>query len=350
MKCRRLALLVLAVSGTAFGFPEMIRNGYVNCTSCHMSPTGGGILTGYGRVQAEEVLSTWKYEGEGNVLHGAVGDTAPFSFGGQFRVIQTWNHDSTMRRGRFIFMQQDLEAGVTLGQFTAVATAGVQDRANPFVSRRHYALFRHSDESQWTLRAGKFLYAYGIHTPDHVLATKRGIGLGEGTETYNLEFSWLGEQYDVFATAIFGSLDAPGDQGGAIRVGRNLGDRSKVGLSAFVGQKNGAGRQLLGAYALLGFNEHFFLLAEADLQRLSAGDVGPASYARLDYEFIQGLHGYLSGEFSYLSAQTAYAAGLGVQWFPRPHFEFRLHYDRRRDALTSYRDAHYGWLMAHYYL
>ncbi|MBY0369366.1 hypothetical protein K2X33_01685 [bacterium] len=350
----RALFAVCALSAvTAHAFPEMIRHGYVNCTSCHFSPTGGGILTAYGRVQAEEVLSTWSKEGEGGVLHGLVGDTGPVSFGGQFRVLQMWKRDASFTTGRFIWMQNDLEAAVTAGPVTVVATAGIQDRADPFVSRRHYALWRTTETSPWTVRAGRFLYAYGINTPDHILATKRGIGLGEDTETYNVEFSYLAEHFDIFATAVLGFFNSGYDRGFALRGGWNLNDRSKIGVSFFAGDNGVRTRKLYGAYAMIGFTEHLFLLAQADLQNVVAGTglgLGPAAYARVDYEFLKGLHGYASGEYSYLGGLTGYAAGLGVQWFPRPHFELRLHYDRRDDRNTGNVPAHYGWLMAHYYI
>src|SRR5688500_1071067 len=51
-------------SSEAWAYPELIRHNYTNCTSCHVSPTGGGILNAYGRALSGEVLSTWYREGE----------------------------------------------------------------------------------------------------------------------------------------------------------------------------------------------------------------------------------------------------------------------------------------------
>src|ERR687896_341750 len=43
-----LSLCVLVMAAPAAATPNMIRLGYPNCQSCHLSPQGGGLLTSYG--------------------------------------------------------------------------------------------------------------------------------------------------------------------------------------------------------------------------------------------------------------------------------------------------------------
>ena len=43
------ALMMLAMAAPAFALPTMIRIGYSECASCHISPQGGGPLNTYGR-------------------------------------------------------------------------------------------------------------------------------------------------------------------------------------------------------------------------------------------------------------------------------------------------------------
>src|SRR5690606_1512947 len=45
----RLLTVAAILSAPAFALPTMIRLGYPNCVSCHISPQGGGLLNDYGR-------------------------------------------------------------------------------------------------------------------------------------------------------------------------------------------------------------------------------------------------------------------------------------------------------------
>src|SRR5436190_6515955 len=91
----------------ALAFPEMIRHGYVNCTTCHVSPSGGGTLTEYGRELSKEVLSTWSKEGEANMAYGLVKPPEWLLFGGDYRSVYVYRDTPLYRDGRYILMQTD---------------------------------------------------------------------------------------------------------------------------------------------------------------------------------------------------------------------------------------------------
>ena len=50
----------------------MVRFGYSNCITCHVSPSGGGVLNQYGRELSKEILSTWGAKGEQYFSYGIV--------------------------------------------------------------------------------------------------------------------------------------------------------------------------------------------------------------------------------------------------------------------------------------
>jgi hypothetical protein len=54
--CLLPALLVLAAARPAHAYPWMIKHGYVGCATCHADPSGGELLTKYGRMQGELLL------------------------------------------------------------------------------------------------------------------------------------------------------------------------------------------------------------------------------------------------------------------------------------------------------
>ena len=59
-------LLVLLAPGEAQAYHWMIKHGYPTCGGCHTDPSGGELLTFYGRTLSEAVLSTpWGGSGEG---------------------------------------------------------------------------------------------------------------------------------------------------------------------------------------------------------------------------------------------------------------------------------------------
>jgi hypothetical protein len=115
---------------------------------------------------------------------------------------------------------------------------------------------------------------------------------------------------------------------------------------------------MLGVHGMIGFSKKFFLLSELDHQWYGDKPTdtvtrGIFAYNRLGYELYKGLIVFAQAEYGQndLSAGTTAsdAYGPGVQWFPRPHFEFETLYRkiRSRAAGSSFDD--YGFLLFHYY-
>ena len=159
MRSSLLGLLLILTSPLAYGFPEMVRHDYVNCTTCHVAQNGGGILTEYGRALSLEVLTTWGKEGEEQFLYGVVKPPKWLNLGGDIRAVQTYINNAFIERGDFITMQMDLEAAITFTeQLRFVGTIGKKyiPTGNPsfgdyLISRRHFLSYQHND--QISLRA-----------------------------------------------------------------------------------------------------------------------------------------------------------------------------------------------------
>ncbi len=358
-------LLVLTFSIRSYGYPEMVRHGYANCTACHVSPNGGGILTPYGRSLSQELLSTWGAKNESDFMYGFVKLPEWLNLGGDIRSLQQWQKNDSFEQAMFIFMQADLEAAATVSKFQAVATVGPQSNktfnhaGGAIISRRHYLAYHPTD--QITIRGGKFMAAYGINTAEHVIATKRNLNWDEGSETYNIEASYLGDHFDAYATVLMGRPEASYlnlEKGVSLRSSYLLKETSKIGASYFYGSSDLANRHVFGPYGILGITPHFFVLAEFDFQyRLAFGapnSWGFVNYVRADYEFIKGLHGYLTHELTKLNwnrpDQTTQTFGIGMQFFPRPHIEVQSALQKSRDMSRSSNFATIAWVMLHYYL
>jgi len=77
--------------------PTFLSKQYPRCTACHYSPSGGGLLTPYGRSLSREELSTFGRRdataeagdrAEEEFLFGAVGSDSPLQLGLDFRPSQ----------------------------------------------------------------------------------------------------------------------------------------------------------------------------------------------------------------------------------------------------------------------
>jgi hypothetical protein len=120
-------LITLLTLSKAEAFPELIRHGYVNCVSCHISPSGGGLINDYGRSFSREGLSTFSRPGEEGVLHGLIGrEQLPkwLTVGGDARGAQVHHENEFVREGRFYTMQADLEAAAKVKNLTIALSAG----------------------------------------------------------------------------------------------------------------------------------------------------------------------------------------------------------------------------------
>lgn len=362
MKSIYLSLILLCLGQSVFGFPEMIRHGYVNCVACHVSPSGGGLLTPYGRSISREALSSYGKENEEKFLYGAVSLPEWILAGGDLRALQLFRNNSAVEEAKFIPMQADVEAGLVSNKITAVATAGraPQNSANPVISRRHYMMYKPTDE--WSLRAGRFFPVFGLMLPDHAIVTKRNLGWDQGQESYNLEASYLGEVYNLYVTGIFGRPDDANlirEHGFSVNASVSFLDRFKTGLSFYFGENNSQRKYLYGPFAILGFTSKLYLLTETDLtdKRTFTPEVGQhgfVNFQKLGCELFQGFHIFISDEVAQSDFGNAMSRtdsyGLGIQAFPRPHIEILATWQKQRSFAISPQYGDLAYLLLHYYL
>ncbi len=349
---------VFLASSFCFAFPQNVRSGYANCTTCHQSPTGGGILTPYGRNLSADLMSVASRENEEKFLYGVLKLPEWLNLGGDIRGLQLYQNRVSRETAEFIFMQADAEAAITVGKVTVDGTAGVTPQGKP-LSRRHYLQVRPTDELSF--RAGRFLPAAGINTENHSVAVKRGLGRDQGTETYNVEGAWIGQSFDLFVTGILGRLDNQdlgAEMGASVSSSVFLGNRHKIGASYVYLTRDVGVRNLAGPFFILGLGKRFFLMADTAFTwfnpKLGASQTGFADTARFNYEMFQGVHLYLSQEFvqnNFLdTASQLEAYGVGFQFFPRPHLELNAQYLKQRYGGTRSTFADYAYAMLHFYL
>jgi hypothetical protein len=369
------ALLTLSLSlfsHSAHAFPEMVRYGYVNCNSCHISLTGAGLLNDYGREIAREKLAIWKSDDENSreqlFAYGAMAD-APISkylkLGGDVRSVYYYLNDDNHKEARTIFMQGDFEAAVVLNKFTVDGTLGIEQpvpgKTVDFISRRHYVQYAYND--QFAIRVGKYAPAFGIKNDEHVFLTREQLQFGDIYESYNLELSYITESWNIFVTGVGGRYDSQRtrqDRGATAQVAYSPTEHLKLGVNGWYGEQEvGSTRWVLGAFGMVGLTPRLYASSEVDFQLLSQSPSTPrtkgvATTQKFSYEVIDGLWANLVQEYgkldflSELRQQETY--GVGFEIFPRSHFEFDVMYEKMRQGGPNQSFADYIWLVSHFYL
>lgn len=368
----RIFFLFLAslVSYQAFAFPEMVRHGYTQCTACHASPTGGGLLNEYGRSLSSEILSQKSLfgnsarEGDEKFLNGLASLPEGYLFGGDIRLLQVFVENKSASRGRFIIMQLALDFSVQMKSWARFfVSVGRQESRKPepvasdFIYSPQAGLeFLLSPEDalyRTTLRAGKFMPAYGILFQEHSLVTRKNLDFQPGQERLAAELSWSNENYSVIATGIAGqtsfNVNIP-EKGAALQLSTSVGNSSKFGLNYYETDR----KKVYGLFSHISFSEKIYGLLEVDQPIAKNQDKGLIEVFKLGYELHQGLHFVGIQEFANLNVQESNpkfeAFSIGTQWFPRVHWDLYGLIRKERNTLNGDDFEDQAWLIGHYYL
>jgi len=350
----------------AYAFPEMVRYNYINCTTCHVSVTGGGVLTPYGRSLSAEALSSFGSENEAQILHGLFG-TPGFSealnLGGDVRDLQMYLENSSIQQAQWIFMQAEIEGALHIGKLTLDSTFGRMvnsDQSNYLGSHQYYALYNFTEEIGG--RIGRFYAAYGLNMADHTLYVRQDLGFDQNQETQNLEASYIGDRINAYLSGIMSRGDIQVTQQETAVAGQfsyAILDRYKVGTSIWSGSSQQMKRTMMGLHGILGFTKQLYFLSEIDFQWMttlatSSENRGFYDFQRFGYEFLKGAHAYLQFQFEQSNLQDSTsikrAIGGGLLFYPRPHFEFSTEYDKSYVQATGSNLTDIIWLLLHYYL
>lgn len=371
MKMSLMTLIVWVLPSPARAFPEFVRHGYFSCTSCHVNPSGGGILTDYGRSYSAEKLSAASIKGEEEALHGVLtgepgkGIRSWLLIGGNLRQLQAASETSTSRDGRWIPMQRDLEICLIGGGATACATGGITKYGwASSTGKTEYGLRKYSLNVQATesimIRTGRFSPRFGTMIPDHNAWIQAASGRGIDDERDQLELIFSTDKLEVAVTrdqGRYGEDHIP--SGYIVNAVHAMTETIRTGVSYRTQNSNSSKSQTAGIFTAAGINENAYVLTEINHQSRAANSPGKqdttriASYVKAGLEINQGLVTYavqqIDWKEGHLSPARRDMYGIGLQYFPRPHFEL----DARAGKILNRADFTYlntAYLLLHYYL
>jgi hypothetical protein len=366
-----LLAAVCLFSTAASAYPTMIRHGYTQCASCHTDPSGGTLLTQYGRAQSELLLSSrWggakdaEPAATSRFLLGALQTPDSVALGGWVREGYIWNVvDGKLVDNRALQMRASVAADLHVGPVRVAAELGYASAQtaqlatitrNPdsgnLVSREHWIGLEFSDGAG-LVRGGRINLPFGLRNIEHVsfvrAATKTDIN---EDQQLGIAVALTQEDWRAEVMAILGNYslrpDAFRERGLAGHVERALSPRLAIGLSALATRaeaaldtRSPALRQAYGLTARAVPWTPLVLSAELDAllsSRLGNGSMktGHAAWLQADLEFWRGVHLLAAGER--LGSPDGGAAQLGwwggAAWFVVPHLDVRADLIRRSSA------------------
>lgn len=362
-----LALVLWGDPQAARAYPWMIKHDYAACAACHADPSGGGLLTAYGRAQSELLVrmpygtSPEEEPRYAGFLYGLVNLPdwllATVSFRGAG--FTTWARapdGSTMTDTRYLQMLLDARGMLKLGAFrvggalgwgntilTLPAAVFTNDDQTQMLLAREYWVGLSLANDSVLLRLGRVNLPFGLRNVEHTSwvrdLTQTDINVSQQT---GLAASFASGPWRTEVLAMVGNLRAS-DTGYRERGFSGYGEltvapRATVGLSALVSRGDsfveGAApylRQAYGVFARWAPVLPVTFLLEGDAftkNTLGSGtqDFSAVGWLQTDLEFTQGLHVVPSLEILRTPATSGIATGywLTLDWFCLPHTELRF--------------------------
>lgn len=361
-------IVLLACERNASAFPWMIRHDYKSCNTCHADPSGGGLLTQYGRGMEETLTRSYfgKHTGEedpgkiGNFMFGAFdlpewllmqldarglnmlqpSSTTPYKFW-----LMQANGSAQITLSRFRLMG-DIGLGTPGGALASSVTRGTDYR---LISRQFWAGLDLGSDNQFLLRAGRINVPYGLRIIEHTAyvraATRTDIN---ASQEFGLTLAYTGEKLRGEVMAIAGNFQIHPDdyreRGYSAFLEYAVNDRFTLGGSSLITHANNdvqlataLWRQAHGLFGRWTPAKSVVVMAESDLLLFSQpapsanlaaiNNFGNATFLQIDLEPWQGLHFMPTGEV-YLNKAAqpgvSMAAWASLAWFFAPHFDMRL--------------------------
>jgi hypothetical protein len=354
-----LFLLVTCWVKPAEAYAWMIRHDYTGCNQCHADPSGGGLLTDYGRAQSDFLLrmrygapESYEPPRSAEFLFGVVKLPESVLLGGDVRFARLATRVNGQDASRYFFMQADLAGQVAIERVKVNASIGysergarsaalTQDIEKNLVSRVHWVGVDIGEDRNWQLRAGRMNMPFGIRTVEHTMwvraMTRTDIN---ASQQHGASLAYNGADLRGEIMLIAGNFQLAPDvfreRGYSGYLEYAASPHLAFGVSSLVtrAEKDVISQQSLMRHAHGAFGRYtpirpLVLLAEANL--LAAAEnagttTGWVGMLQADVEVTQGLH--LIGTTEALKAPNAYGTSAelwgSLVWFFLPHFDTRL--------------------------
>jgi hypothetical protein len=264
-----IALLLIAVAGTASATPNMIRLGYTTCASCHLSPQGGGLLTPYGiGIDASQNLRP-------EDLGEEFDEAAKKWFTGDVRL--SLSLDRTPPAATGYGFSTSVRTAVGYGQHRLVYAGNVSSptltttRTSGAVSMRMsrlFWLFQPTQKSSVTV--GRDDLPSGLGSPGAVSFHRRVTSPDVSSTPTQVKMSWWNDHWQLtgYGFGPQGNETSPRFEafGGGAVVGRTVWkDHAVAGVTTRISKADAYDRRAAGLFLRLGINKRWGILLENEV-------------------------------------------------------------------------------------
>lgn len=326
---------------------------YTRCTNCHFSPTGGGLLTPYGRSLSREELSTTGKSAPGatggreqEFLWGALKDALPkgLSLGFDARPAHL---DVTFPGGsatKDFFMTADLIAAYRHHDWTVYAELGREPRSDGAKIASYEYWVAHKSDKGFGIRAGRFTPAYGVRLADHTAFTRAPLGFDAYDQIYGVELSHGNDKHLLQVAAGPGRADSILDDDGTRgftasgRFQYDLSSRSVLVASGILRNASDVTPRSGVTGLAYGFapNRRWSIWTQADVEFESGADGDPAYtvFNETAFEVYRGLWLKVSPQLRTFQGDTSkgtFRTVFELNLLPRTHWNVDVSYYRDKD-------------------
>ncbi len=369
---RAIAIAIIAVVGcfsqSANAYPWMIRHDYNICIVCHTDPSGGNLLTAYGRSLSQSVLSTElaaKHDEEAGAIKefafGAVTLPENILLGAFWRqgYIQNLNTDLQRVDKRPLTMRIDLEAYAKFGGVSFNVLGGVLPNASANGGRETLMLTHEEGDlayvarTYWVgldvqdgdalIRVGRMNLPFGLRNAEHNAWVRSETRTDYNQQQqHGLSYYWSNGAVRAEAMLVEGNLQMSPEKfrergfvgflewrvSGAQAVALQA-QALHSQVSTLASDGGDLTRQSYGGFYRVVPHDDLALMFEANLlvnAFASETKYGNVAFFQADYEPFHGIHvmGTLEEKKSAVAgADRMYGAWLSGAVFPVSHTELR---------------------------
>jgi hypothetical protein len=351
--------VVVGVATTASAEPKFLSKQYTRCTTCHISPTGGGLLSAYGRSLSHRELSTTgapmpshgdaePKPGEESFLWGALGDSlGPVQLGIEMR--PSFLHYSFLdqSQNRNLLMNADVHAAVRARDWLFYGQVGreLEQDGHTLDSSEYWAGYQPVEG--FGFRAGRFLPAYGVRFADHTSYNRSFLGLAQYDQVYGVEVSHTRGRYLTQVSLGPGRAESVIDDDGRAAftaTGRfqvDLGTRTSVAASGLYRAESDIEPTLGSAGIAFGYapTSRVTTWTQFDGQfRDGASDTSYVLVNETSLELYRGIWLTVTPQARVgggAAVPDLLRFGVGTVLLPRTHFDVNINYYRDRNRTSD---------------